>query len=199
MRLIALTLSALVRVACVGDSVTEGVSESSYPSKLSLMLGNKYQVFNFGAGGRAISKKADFSYWTMPHFIMAKRYLPHIVVMNFGLNDTKPWNWSGKASFKRDYIDIIRQFRKLRSKPRILICIPTPLILDERFGLTKSTLEKEIIPTVKQIAKSQKVELINLHKLFISKPELQPDYIHPNEQGMKLIAKEVYNNIIRRA
>jgi len=186
-----------IKVACVGDSVTEGNLEATYPNFLQGLLGNKYLVRNFGAGGRAIIKKADFPYWGMPQFTESKEFSPNIVIINFGLNDTKPQNWQYGADFKKDYIALIRTFRTLKSHPKVFIVIPTPLVLEERFGLTQFVLENEIIPQIKQISKLKHVPLINLHIIFEDKPELQPDYIHPNVEGMSLIARKVYRSIIK--
>ena len=40
-----------IRVACVGDSITEG---SGYPFQLNLMLGSNYIVGNFGVSGSTV-------------------------------------------------------------------------------------------------------------------------------------------------
>ncbi|MFV0269607.1 MAG: hypothetical protein ACK5HT_20995, partial [Draconibacterium sp.] len=49
----------LVKVACVGDSITFGArlnnpDQHSYPAQLQLLLGKKYQVENFGVGGSTL-------------------------------------------------------------------------------------------------------------------------------------------------
>ena len=41
-----------VRVACVGDSITEG---TEYPADLWMLLGANYTVGNFGVGGSTVS------------------------------------------------------------------------------------------------------------------------------------------------
>jgi hypothetical protein len=41
-----------LRVACVGDSITEG---SDYPVELRLLLGHNYSVANFGIKGSTVS------------------------------------------------------------------------------------------------------------------------------------------------
>ena len=190
-----IALCEKIKVACVGDSITEGSIEASYPTDLQNLLGKKYLVKNFGAGKRTVLKTSDFPYWKECIFHNALSFSPKIVIINFGLNDTKPWNWQGGEKFKKDYITLIRKFRTLKSHPKVFIAIPTPLVVEERFGLTSSVLENEVIPEIRKISKLKKVPLINLHDLFIGKPELQPDLIHPNAEGMELIAKEVYKRI----
>ena len=54
-----------IRVACVGDSITEGAGASggnSYPSQLGKMLGEKWTVGNFGVSGTTMLKKGDSPY-----------------------------------------------------------------------------------------------------------------------------------------
>ena len=63
-----------IKIACIGNSITEGVGASSgsatYPSVLQRDLGTeKYEVSNFGASGRTLMKNGkEFdgtasSYW----------------------------------------------------------------------------------------------------------------------------------------
>jgi hypothetical protein len=57
---------APVKVACVGDSITQGSGAGpgkSYPAQLQGMLGDKWKVGNFGVSGRTLLKKGDFPYW----------------------------------------------------------------------------------------------------------------------------------------
>ena len=49
--------AAPIRVACVGDSITQGVhvrGEDNYPSTLGKLLGTRYQVRNFGFLGGTV-------------------------------------------------------------------------------------------------------------------------------------------------
>ena len=58
------------KVACLGDSITFGAGvknrgENNYPLQLEKMLGNNYQVKNFGVNGATILKKGDKPYWKL--------------------------------------------------------------------------------------------------------------------------------------
>lgn len=59
-------LQAEVKVACVGDSITEGLNlgDRSYPSRLGSLLGDSYTVHNYGAAGYAVLSKSDMPYRT---------------------------------------------------------------------------------------------------------------------------------------
>lgn len=65
--LLSLT-AAPIKIACAGDSITEGAglsnpSTQSYPARLQKLLGTNYNVRNFGGSGRTLLKKGDFPYW----------------------------------------------------------------------------------------------------------------------------------------
>ncbi len=55
---------APVRVACIGDSITEGAGAykgKSWPEQLQGLLGKSWQVMNFGLGGRTLLKQGDIN------------------------------------------------------------------------------------------------------------------------------------------
>lgn len=60
------------KVACVGNSITFGYGlnwdEKTYPQNLQIMLGDDFEVGNFGHSGMMFHKKSNESYWTSPKF-----------------------------------------------------------------------------------------------------------------------------------
>jgi len=185
-----------IRIACIGDSITYGASiknraRDCYPAQLSRMLGDKWQVRNFGASGATLLKKGDLPYWNQQAFKDALAYNPHVVVIKLGTNDTKPQNWKYKDQFVRDYADMIDRFAELPSCPRIWICHPAPAY-GERWGISEKRIKNEVIPIINQIASSRNVPVIDLYGPLSDKPELFPDQIHPNAEGANGIAKEIY-------
>ena len=63
-----LILAKPIKVACVGNSITYGYTlekrelESKSPSQLQRMLGNKYNVGNFGKSGATLLNKGHRPY-----------------------------------------------------------------------------------------------------------------------------------------
>lgn len=62
---------AQVKVACLGNSITYGLTlqspeSQSYPSLLGNMLGAKYEVRNFGHSGAAVLRKGHHPYTDTP-------------------------------------------------------------------------------------------------------------------------------------
>lgn len=85
----------VVKVACVGDSITEGLCSTegqSYPTQLQEILGSDFEVKNFGVSGRTLLKKGDYPYWNESAYTESKNFLPDVVIIMLGTNDTKPQN-----------------------------------------------------------------------------------------------------------
>ena len=83
-----------IKVACVGDSITEGFKydNASYPMFLSSLLNSEEDaviVRNFGNSGITIP-----SYLKSESLFLAITFQPDIVVMGLGTNDAKIKNWN---------------------------------------------------------------------------------------------------------
>src|ERR1044072_7428681 len=96
-----------IRVACVGDSITwgsgvEGRESNSYPAVLQRLLGEKYEVSNFGVSGATMLKRGDKPYWEMSAFTDALAFKPNVVVIKLGTNDSKPQNRTNITEFAGD-------------------------------------------------------------------------------------------------
>jgi acyl-CoA thioesterase I len=52
-----------IKIACVGNSITQGPGRDnpdSYPLQLQEIIGETYDVKNFGVSGRTLLKKGDY-------------------------------------------------------------------------------------------------------------------------------------------
>lgn len=181
-----------VKVACVGNSITEGAGLSkTYPAALQELLGDAYDVQNYGIGGRTLLKKGDFPYWNEAKYTEALAWNPDVVIIKLGTNDTKPQNWQHKGDFVSDYVALVKSFQRLPSKPKVYICYPVP-VFEDKWGITESIVKEEVIPSLKKVAKKTKAKTIDLYTPFIGKAELTYDGVHPNDAGAALLAKEVH-------
>jgi len=188
--------SAPVKVACIGNSITygHGIADrlhDSYPSQLGRMLGEKWIVRNFGVSGRTMLKKGDYPYWNEEAYFHAKSFLPDVVIIKLGTNDTKPQNWKFSAEFSADYQAMITELKKLASHPRIYLCKPVPAY-GNRWDINDSIIVHGVIPAVEKLAKKNKLRVIDLYAELSNKASLFPDQIHPNVEGAGLIAKTIY-------
>ncbi|MDE6452369.1 MAG: hypothetical protein K2L23_08855, partial [Odoribacter sp.] len=99
-----------IKVACVGNSVTYGYllpdrEKNAYPAQLSRMLGDGYEVANFGKSGATLLNKGHRPYMAQPEFKQALEFAGDRVVIHLGLNDTDPRNWPNyRDDFIADYL-----------------------------------------------------------------------------------------------
>lgn len=192
--------SQKTKIACVGNSITEGMGASSgsynYPSLLQQNLGTTgYEVRNFGASGRTLLKQgkefdgSPSSYWTHERYQNALNYQPDIVIIKLGTNDAKNINWSNlKNQFKSDYIDMVNSFKNLPSKPKIYVCYPIPLYGPGNWINNDNVITDEMMPLIQQVANETGSTIIDLHTPFSGKSYLADDKVHPNNKGYSFLA-----------
>lgn len=185
---------ARVRVACVGDSITQGsglAKGQSYPSQLQVMLGDGWTVANFGLSGRTLLKKGDYPYWNEKIYQDALQSAPDVVIIMLGTNDTKPQNWKFEAEFVADYTELVKSFQALACKPKIYLCRPCPVLESGNFGITGKYVKEEIL-RIDQLAKDMGLGVIDMHQALAGKPEMLPDRVHPNAEGAGEMAKAAF-------
>lgn len=188
------------KIACIGDSITyghgiENREHNSYPAQLEQLLGDGFDVENFGVSGATMLKKGDLPYWNQKECDSAFAYNPDVVIIMLGSNDSKPWNWDKKKEYQGDYISLINKFQALESQPEIWICNPPPAF-QERWGINDSIISEDIIPSISKIALIENVKVIDMYQPFIDKDTCFPDFIHPDSTGAALIASTVVNTVI---
>jgi acyl-CoA thioesterase-1 len=197
----------LIRVACVGDSITFGAGiqdreSNSYPAQLSRMLGASYDVRNFGVSGATMLEKGDVPYLHRSEYTNALTFAPDIVVIMLGSNDSKHHdatsppnvaeNWAHKADYVPDYERLIASFRQANPKVKVFVCLPPPAF-SERWGINDKTIHDEIISLIHKVARATHAKIIDLNTPLAGKPELFSDTIHPNTDGAKLLAATAYH------
>lgn len=180
-----------IRVACVGDSITMGVgtkvpTSQGYPAQLQAMMGEKWEILNFGVGGRTLLRKAD------PLALgRALKSNPDVVVIMLGTNDSKTNTWSAhKSEFIGDYVGVIKQFQALASKPKVLVCLPVPAF-PGNWGISETIIANEIIPAIREVAMTTGVTVVDAHTPLMDAKALFPDKVHPNLEGARRIAEIV--------
>ena len=193
----------LIKVACIGNSVTYGYGHenpdsTSYPSQLAVMLGDDYEVGNFGKSGATLLRKGHRPYNEQEEFKKALEFVPDIAIIHLGLNDTDPRNWKYyKREFISDYVALIEAFEKVNPDVEIYICRMTPIFhWHHRFKKGTRDWYWEIQATIENIAYNiAEVKLIDLQETLYHRPDLMSDALHPNPEGAKLIAQRVYSAI----
>ena len=190
-----------IKVACVGDSITQGFAvykakKDSYPAQLGVMLGDKYEVKNFGVGGATMLKKSDRPYWNMGAFKTSHDFKPDIVIIKLGTNDSKSQNWKNKNQFVSDTVALIKSYQALSSKPKVYVCTAAP-VFKTRWGISEAVVKGEVIPLIDEAVIETKVERIDIYKVLSGKSDVFPDGIHPNAAGATIIAQTVKTAITK--
>ncbi len=196
-----LSASAQIKVACVGDSITAGYGlanpgTQSYPAQLQTLLGGGYTVGNYGDSGRTVLKVSDYSYWNSWALNSSTNSSPNIVVIMFGANDSKSWNWNA-ANFNSDYRALISQYTNLPTHPKVFICYTPPMFLPTAFGTTFDPvfIENTVEPAIATIATQAGVQLIDNDTPLLNRPDLFQDGVHPTTAGAGILAQQVFNAI----
>jgi len=188
-----------LRVACVGDSITEGYrlsnpSVQSYPAQLATLVADGVDVKNFGLRAKTVIKESDQSYWDAEVYKQSLAYNPEVVVIMLGTNDMKDTYYAKRTDIIDDYTALIESYKALHSKPIIYICLPTPSYRNIQ-GITDKSIVDVLIPMIKKVAIQNNVSVIDMHTLLSNKKELFPDTLHPNVEGARIMAEHVYQTI----
>lgn len=188
-------------------------------------VGKTFKVENYGVPGATMLKdpydgdadlskdQKQWSYWEADddpnravtggkeRYDAALAYKPDIVIIKFGTNDARSENWRssigyGKNNFYDHYVEFINSFKAINPNVTIYICYSLPSFKNGRVEREQARIiREEVIPTIKLIARKNKVHLIDLHSVFQDKSVLLEDGIHPNAEGAALIANEVFEAI----
>jgi lysophospholipase L1-like esterase len=182
----------LIRVACIGDSITE---LPYYPDELQSLLGTSYTVGNFGVGGSTVLLDTGKPYIDQIEFVKAKNFMPDIAIIMLGTNDARTDHYKSIENFVFDYMKLINEIQALESNPKIFLAKPPPLF-DNEYELKNENLLDGIIPRIEEIANDEGLLIIDVYAALENHPEYFWDGIHPDSEGAAVIANEVYEAII---
>jgi len=189
------------KVACVGDSITWGFSilnpgKHGYPAVLQRLLGDGFEVRNFGHNDAAARLDADTPYASKRAYRESLSWEPDIVILMLGTNDTKPWNWQPEA-FRQGYSYLVDSYLSLPSHPQVVLVAPIrifrvfnmPILV-----LNPDTLEEGVRPALREIAAGKKLQLVDLYGLF-ENARYCKDGIHPQKRGARMLAEAIFKNV----
>lgn len=191
-----------IKIACVGNSITYGSGvanreKNAYPEQLQSMLGNTYQVRNFGVSGSTLLKNGDKPYLETEAYSNALKFKPDIVFIKLGTNDSKLSNRVHLDNFEGDYIDLVNSFKKENGNARIILLLPVPAFTTDTTRIWNEVIKNKITPMTRRVVYKTNSEVLDLYQLFIDQPGLLPDKIHPSSLGATVIAKRIYEAVIQ--
>ncbi len=200
----------VIRVACVGDSITAGTGEYNYPKFLGGYLkelgkvdGKKYAVRNHGKGGAAVRHvrqkvdvngdgvKDDYFYYDDRSYLSALEYTPDVVIIQMGTNDSVFNNWDNWNSyFERDYEEfLVKPFREKGS----LIVVSTPPFACN--GLHDRNVNGPVHERVVKLARRLGLKVVDTNRLLYGQKDIFADGLHCNRTGYSLMAQNFYRII----
>ena len=191
-----------IKVSCVGNSITYGMrledrEHESYPARLQEMLGDRYEVANFGKSGATLLRHGHRPYFEQEEFRQAMAFAGDIVVIHLGINDTDPRNWPHfQDEFVGDYLALIDSLRSVNPQARFLIARMTPIGSNHsRFISGTKTWHGQIQEAIETVAHAAGAELIDFYGPLYPYPWMFPDAVHPDAEGAGILAKTVYQGI----
>ena len=191
-----------IKVSCVGNSITYGMrledrEHESYPARLQEMLGDRYEVANFGKSGATLLRHGHRPYFEQEEFRQAMAFAGDIVVIHLGINDTDPRNWPHfQDEFVGDYLALIDSLRSVNPQARFLIARMTPIGSNHsRFISGTKTWHGQIQEAIETVAHAAGTELIDFYGPLYPYPWMFPDAVHPDAEGAGILAKTVYQGI----
>ena len=205
-----------IKVACIGDSITYGSAMTNriaecYPAQLQKMLGDRYEVRNFGDGGSGVylTPHADSGGWT-PHpwrkgarSEAAYAFRPDVVIGNFGINDVGNHDdelkagatgrpFSERGTFVREYVELLKAFKTEDERTPKFILWTRLGPVAAKHCLYNKPWAAEMEPDLRKVA--DEIHAIGLDmytplKPFVDTPHFAADGIHPEGGAQKVIAE----------
>ena len=187
-----------IKIACVGDSITAGSHASGaafyYPTQLQQLLGDGYEVKNFGVSGCTLMNSGDQPYQQDTHYKESQSFAPDYVILMLGTNDAKTSNWTHKADFETDMKAMIQSYQSLASHPTVVVAT-SPTVGATNIGISDAVVTGEVVPLQKKVAAEMGCPVIDINALTKNAPQNYADGIHPNDAGYTAMAKMMYEGL----
>lgn len=185
-------------IGCIGDSNTYGAGASistvySWPVQLCKMLGLDYKVNNFGVSGVTLqSAPVAYPWIATSQYTRHKEINSNISIIALGTNDSKSYNWPSTAPehFRTNYVDLINEIKAYPLHPDVYILMPIKAF-STNYNINNTVINSEMRPIIREISKTYGIALIDGYSATESIGNLIPDGIHPNDDGLKIIAEKV--------
>lgn len=206
---------APIRIACLGDSITFGAKANpkteSYPAQLQQMLGDRCVVKSFGVGGATMMRRGKpNAFQQLPK---AKEFQPQVVIVGFGINDTRSRGveyWDHFSEFVPDATALLEEITNWPSRPRVLLCLPITNYTDLP-GMPEDRKENnsERVPRMAEVRTklnelatrfaNKNVTVVDLSEPTKNRPELyDTDGVHMKAAGYRLVA-ETLRPVVEKA
>ena len=203
-----------IRIACVGDSITQGTSAIvggktdyenwAYPAQLykkAIENGDDVIISNYGCGATKVLDYSGLYYRAgLAYTLSADETDATYVVIGLGTNDSGTVaNTVGQIDhFKKEYADLVLSYEK---NPDTKTVFGTSAIYRYRYAYNAAScirvLQDEVLTSLK--AEGKKCQYIDLYALLLAPALdgslLHTDLLHPNAKGYTLYADAIYDAV----
>ncbi len=203
------TVSAdeVIKVACVGDSITAGGSASNYPLYLQEMLGDGFEVKNFGKGGASVRHVEEtigdlnwgwgsvvdsdgdgkaYFYYDDVAYTSSLNYDADYVFVMMGTNDVGS---SDYGYYKTDFYEyLVKPYLDNGSEVIVLTSPHAYEYMMQDHNKINTTIRQMQI----ELAQEYGLNWIDINTFTSGRRESFPDGLHGNSSGYMIIAGTVY-------
>lgn len=194
--------TSIVKVACVGDSITQGDSaEVCYPAFLQQMLGYDYEVKNFGLSGYSTRKQDPYPYIGSAQYNNAVKYAADVVIYMLGTNDcqpTKSWNDDTKKTYKESANEIFKALTDANPNVQIFVVLPPSLFKNtvwQGWETWAEQVKTYAVPLNKELAEENGYEIVDAYTWSLTHQDVFKDGLHPKGDTYRDFASCIYNGI----
>lgn len=181
-----------IKVACVGDSITEGWRSSnpelhSYPAVLQTLLGERFEITNYGIGGSTVMRCSDMPYRDKWGYINSIADCPDLVILMMGTNDcNRDYNIRRLDGFYADFVSMINEYHQVGAE---VIVMTSP----ELFCNRNNEHIRRAVEWQKTAAEKMGCPLIDINEWSHTNHICFPDDIHCDDAGYGAMAYHIAN------
>lgn len=183
-------------IACVGDSLTAGHywANESYPTKLSAMVDDEYQVENCGVNGISITgyggswDDPEMRYIKQDVYTKSVNFKPDIFAIMLGTNDATGWA-NAEATFDEYYRILLDSYIDQFPFAKFIMMVSPPVVTPNQFGIPNDIIRDEINPRQRDLAEEYGFELLDLREEFEDTPNYQSKFLRPNNDNVHFTAE----------
>jgi hypothetical protein len=166
---------------------------------LQSLLGGAFSVENDGHSGATMMSGGNLPYLSVDEYATSTAWAANggDVVIQLGTNDSKPTNWSKKASFLTDCEALVEHYLAAPGQPRVWLNLIPPATTGACCSINGAVIESEIVPLLRTCAEHEGASTIDVFGALASRLDTLTDGVHPNDQGAALIAETVHAALVR--
>lgn len=189
-----------ITVAAIGDSNTYGAgvllkgrNTWSYPAQLAHILGEPYQVLNYGLNGRTLQRGGDSPFAANRFAEASIRARADIVLIMLGTNDSRGDNWDAKT-YESELVDFAACYGA--SNRSTVYLLTPPVAFPNRLGVSERIVAEEVAPIVRRVAEQHGLPLIDVFNVTERGVATHRDGIHLDADASNLVAATIAARIL---